>query len=163
MIQPVDLRFATPADAPTVLRFIRELAEYEREPDAVEVSAETLAAQMTEAPPPFECVLAEHEGRAVGFALFFSTYSTWRGRRGIHLEDLWVTPSARGQGVGRALLARLAAIAVERGCARLEWSVLDWNELAMRFYRGLGATPMSEWTTWRLDGEALAALASTSR
>lgn len=153
------IRFATSADAPTVLAFIRELATYEREPDAVEVTVETLAAQMAEPSPPFECLLAEDDGVPVGFALFFHTYSTWRGRRGIHLEDLWVTPSARRRGVGRALLVRLAAVAVERGCARLEWSVLDWNELAHGFYRGLGARPLDEWTVWRLDGAALATLA----
>lgn len=155
------IRFATPADAPTLLAFIRELAVYEREPDAVEVDAATLAAQMAEPSPPFECLLAEDErGRALGFALFFHTYSTWRGRRGVHLEDLWVTPAARNGGVGRALLVRLAAVARARGCARLEWAVLDWNELAIGFYRGLGARPLDEWTTWRLDGDALAALAA---
>jgi GNAT superfamily N-acetyltransferase len=149
------IRFATPADAPTILRFIRELAEYEREPDAVEVTEAVLAAQLSEETPPFECLLAEEGSEPMGFALFFHTYSTWRGRRGLHLEDLWVTPSARRRGVGRALLARLAAIAVARGCARLEWSVLDWNELAHSFYRGVGAQAMSEWTTWRLDGAGL--------
>jgi GNAT superfamily N-acetyltransferase len=153
------IRFATPGDAPTILRFIRELADYEREPDAVEVDAATLSAQLAEATPPFECLLAEVDGQPAGFALFFHTYSTWRGRRGVHLEDLWVTPPARRRGVGRALLTRLAHVARERGCARLEWAVLDWNELAMSFYRGLGATPLSEWTTWRLDGGGLEALA----
>lgn len=152
------IRFATPEDAPTILRFIRELAAYEREPDAVEVDEATLAAQLAEAPPPFECLLAE-DGEPIGFALFFSTYSTWRGRRGIHLEDLWVAPHARRRGVGRALLAKLAAVALERGCARLEWAVLDWNELAISFYRGLGARPLEEWTTWRVTGDALDALA----
>jgi len=155
------LRFAEPDDAPTLLRFIRELAEYEREPDAVEVDAPTLRAQLAEPAPPFECVLAELDGAPVGFALFFHNYSTWRGKRGVYLEDLWVTPSARQRGVGRALLARLAAIAVERDCARFEWSVLDWNELAIGFYRQLGARPNEGWTTWRVDGEALAALAAT--
>lgn len=154
------IRFATPDDAPTLLRFIRELAEYEREPDAVEVDAPTLAAQMREDPPPFECLLAEADGATVGFALFFHTYSTWRGKRGIHLEDLWVTPAARKRGVGAALLKELARVTVDRGCARLEWAVLDWNELALGFYRGLGATAMDEWTTMRLDGDALERVAS---
>ena len=154
------IRFATPRDAETILRFIRELAAYEREPDAVEATAEVLAGQLAEDPPPFECLIAELEGEPVGFALFFGTYSTWRARRGIHLEDLWVTPSARRRGVGRALLSRLAAVAVERGCARLEWAVLDWNELAMRFYRGLGASALDEWTTWRLSDAPLRALAA---
>lgn len=153
------IRLATPDDAATILEFIRALAAYEREPHAVRVDAATLAAQLREPAPPFECLIAE-DPEPVGFALFFSTYSTWRGRRGIHLEDLWVTPVARKRGIGRALLQRLAAIAHERGCARLEWSVLDWNELAMSFYRGLGARPLDGWTTWRLTDDALAALAS---
>lgn len=153
------IRAAEPADAATILRFIEELAAYEREPDAVEVTEATLAAQLAERPPPFECLLAEADGEPLGMALFFHTYSTWRGRRGVHLEDLWVTPEARRRGVGRALLAALARLTVERGCARLEWAVLDWNELAIGFYRGLHATPMDGWTTWRLDGGALDALA----
>ena len=154
------IRFATPDDAETILRFIRELAAYEREPDAVEATAAVIAAQLAEEPPPFECLIAELEDAPAGFALFFHTYSTWRARRGIHLEDLWVTPSARRRGVGRALLARLAAVACERECARLEWAVLDWNELAMSFYRGLGASALGEWTTWRLSGAPLRALAA---
>jgi GNAT superfamily N-acetyltransferase len=156
------IRFATPHDAETILRFIRELAAYEREPDAVEATAEVIAAQLAEEAPPFECLIAELDGEPVGFAIFFHTYSTWRARRGIHLEDLWVTPSARQRGVGRTLLARLAALAVERGCARLEWAVLDWNELAMSFYRGLGASALGEWTTWRLSDAPLRALAAES-
>ena len=151
----MELRFAGPDDAGTLLRFIRELADYEREPDAVEVTEATLRAQLGESPPPFECLVAEVDGAAVGFALFFSTYSTWRGRRGIWLEDLFVSPAARGEGVGRALLVEIARLARERGCARFEWSVLDWNEPAHAFYRSLGAAPMEEWTRWRLDGEAL--------
>lgn len=154
------IRFAIPEDAPTLLRFIQELATYEREPDAVEVDAATLAAQMRSSSPPFECLLAEDGGEAVGFALFFHTYSTWRGKRGIHLEDLWVTPSARKRGIGTALLKELARVTVERGCARLEWAVLDWNELALSFYRGLGAVAMDEWTTMRLDGAALERVAT---
>jgi len=157
------IRFATADDAATILRFIRELAVYEHEPDAVEATEEVLAAQLAEERPPFECLIAELEGEPVGFALFFFTYSTWRARRGIHLEDLWVTPSARRRGIGRALLARLAAIACERGCARLEWAVLDWNELAMSFYRGLGASALGEWTTWRLSDEPLRALAAEAK
>ena len=157
----MQIRFAAPEDAATILRFIRELAEYEREPDAVEATVETLAAQLRAPTPPFECLLAEDDGEPLGMALYFHTYSTWRARQGIHLEDLWVTPASRKRGVGRALLARLAALTVERGFGRLEWSVLDWNELAMSFYRGVGATPMSEWTVWRLDGDALTALAGS--
>ena len=153
------IRFATPADAATILALIRALAAYEREPDAVEASEATLASQLAEPSPPFECLIAEVDGEAAGFALFFHTYSTWRGRRGLWLEDLFVRPEHRGAGIGRALLVELARLAVARGCARFEWTVLDWNELAIGFYRGLGAAPLDEWTTWRLDGAALAALA----
>ncbi|MBX3272489.1 MAG: GNAT family N-acetyltransferase [Sandaracinaceae bacterium] len=153
------IRFATPADAATILALVRELAAYEREPDAVEATEATLAAQLAEPSPPFECLIAELDGEAAGFALFFHTYSTWRGRRGLWLEDLFVRPRHRGAGIGRALLVELARVALDRGCARFEWTVLDWNELAIGFYRSLGAAPMDEWTTWRLDGAALAALA----
>lgn len=136
------------------------LAVYEREPDAVEVDPATLAAQLEERPPPFGCLIAEDGGRPVGFALYFYNYSTWRGRRGLYLEDLFVPPEHRGRGVGRALLRELARIAVRDDCARMEWSVLDWNEPALGFYRHLGAKPQDEWTTWRLTGAALEALAS---
>lgn len=155
----MNLRWATPEDAATILRFIRELAEYEREPDAVEATESILDAQLRESPPPFECVIAELDGAPVGMALFFHTYSTWRAKRGIWLEDLYVTPSARGRGVGAALLRRLARLTVERGCGRLEWSVLDWNQPAIGFYRKLGATSMDDWTTNRVDGDALVRLA----
>ena len=154
------IRFAGPEDAATILAFIHDLACYEREPDAVEVTEAELAAQMREPTPPFECLLAEEDGEPLGFALFFHTYSTWRGRRGVWLEDLFVPPAHRGRGVGAALLTELARIAVDRGCARFEWSVLDWNEPAIRFYRSLGAQPQDEWTRWRLDGGALAKLAA---
>ncbi len=157
------IRFAGPEDAATILAFIRDLAAYEREPDAVEVTEAELAAQMREPSPPFECLLAEEDGEPLGFALFFHTYSTWRGRRGVWLEDLFVPPAHRGRGVGAALLTELARIAVDRGCARFEWSVLDWNEPAIRFYRSLGAQPQDEWTRWRLDGAALAKLAARPR
>jgi len=157
------IRFAGPEDAGTIHRFICELADYEREPDAVEVDPPTLAAQLSEPRPPFECLIAERadgagDAEAVGFALFFHNYSTWRGRRGLYLEDLFVPPSLRGHGIGKALLVRLGAIAVERGCGRMEWSVLDWNTPAHGFYRTIGAAPLDEWTTWRLTGEALATL-----
>lgn len=155
----LSIRAARADDAATLLRFVRELATYEREPDAVEVTEEILRAQLSEASPPFECLIAEGSNEALGFALFFHTYSTWRGKRGVFLEDLWVTPSARRRGVGRALLVALARLARDRDCARLEWSVLDWNQLAIDFYRGVRATPMKDWTRWRLDGDALDALA----
>lgn len=154
----LSIRFAEPADAETIHRFICALAEYEKEPDAVEVDPPTLAAQLAEEPPPFECLIAEAAEGPVGFALFFHNYSTWRGRRGLYLEDLFVPPAHRGRGIGKALLVRLGRIAVERGCGRMEWAVLDWNTPAHGFYRTLGAQPLDEWTTWRLTGPALAAL-----
>lgn len=149
------IRPALPADAGLVLRFIRELAEYEREPLAVEATEQGLREQLQSSDPPFECLLAELDGRACGFALFFQSYSTWRGRPGLYLEDLFVSEPLRGRGVGRALLAAVARTAVERGCARLEWAVLDWNQPAIDFYRALGAVPMAEWTVFRLTGDAL--------
>lgn len=152
------IRFATPDDAASILRFIRELAEYEREPDAVEVDEATLRQQLQSERPPFECLLALDQGAPVGFALFFPTYSTWRGKPGLWLEDLYVTPAARGKGHGAALFRRLGQLAVERGYARLELTALDWNEPALAFYRSWGAIPMSEWTTWRLDRAALETL-----
>jgi GNAT superfamily N-acetyltransferase len=158
----VRIRFATALDAETILRLVRDLAEYEREPDAVELTVPVLRAQLESEAPPFQCLLAERDGVALGFALFFSSYSTWRGRPGIYLEDLFVTPAARGLGIGKALLRRLAVLAVERGCARVEWSVLDWNTPAIEFYRSLGATPMDTWTVYRLTGTALDALGNTN-
>lgn len=154
------IRPATVEDAALIHRFIVELAEYEREPDAVEVTPEVLAEQLVAEPPPFECVIAEVEGLPVGFALFFQTYSTWRGATGLYLEDLYVTPSSRHRGHGRALLAHLAHLAVQRGCARFEWSVLDWNEPAIGFYKALGAQSVDEWTRFRLTRDALHALAT---
>lgn len=155
----IDLRFATAADAPLILRFVRALAEYEREPDAVQVTEAVLYQQLSAATPPFECVIAELDGVAAGFALFFHTYSTWRGRRGLWLEDLFVLPEARGHGVGAALLRHLGAIAVERECGRLEWNVLDWNTPAREFYARFGATLMQQWLTCRLEGPQLAQFA----
>ncbi len=155
----VTMRPAVPDDADVILGFVRALAEYEREPDAVEVDAETLRGQLSESHPPFFCTIAEIDGVPVGFALWFQTYSTWRGRRGIYLEDLFVLPEHRGQGIGRALLASLAAETRARGGARLEWAVLDWNTPAIDFYRARGAVPLSEWTTFRLSDEALDRLA----
>lgn len=156
------IRRAQAADAAEIFRLIQALALYEREPDAVEVRVEDLAQQLCSSPPPFECLLAEHEGRVVGMALYYETYSTWRGRIGIHLEDLFVEAEHRGAGIGAALLAALARETVQRGGARLEWSVLDWNETAIGFYRNLGAAPLAGWTTWRLDGAALTALSASA-
>jgi len=157
------IRSATAADAETILAFIHELAVYEREPDAVQTSADVLRAQLNSASPPFECLLAvTSDDEALGFALFFHNYSTWRGARGLYLEDLFVPQRYRKRGVGGALLRTLAAIAVERDCARMEWAVLDWNQLAIDFYVNIGAVPMSEWTTFRLTGAPLLALASST-
>ncbi len=158
----VTIRPALPADAPVIHELICALAAYEREPDAVRVTPEILRAQMESARPPFECLLAERGGgsggaaRAVGFALFFQNYSTWRGRPGIWLEDLFVREEERGQGAGGALLRALGRLAVSRGCGRLEFAVLDWNTPAAGFYRSLGAVPMDEWTIFRFEGDALA-------
>jgi len=156
------IRPATLADVPTILRFIRELAAYEREPDAVEATEASLSLALFGEHPAAEAVIAEEAGMAVGFALFFHNFSTWTGRRGLYLEDLYVTPDARGQGAGRALLAHLARLALDRGCARFEWSVLDWNTPAVVFYRKIGAVPMEEWTIQRVTGDALVALADRS-
>jgi len=144
-----------------VLGFICELATYEREPDAVETTSDTLRAQLSAERPPFECVIAELDGAPAGFALFFHNYSTWRGRPGVYLEDLFVRKHLRGKGIGKALLLEVARTAVARDCARLEWAVLDWNQSAIDFYLSLGAVPMSEWTVFRLTGDALARLGRT--
>ena len=153
------IRSATAADVGTILRFVRELAAFEREPDAVEATEPMLAEALFGERPAAEALIAETAQGPLGFALFFHNFSTWTGRRGLYLEDLYVTPEARGQGVGGALLSHLAGIAIDRGCARFEWSVLDWNEGALRFYRALGAVGLEEWTVQRVDGHALTRLA----
>ena len=160
MATGLTIRFALPSDAASVLELIRALARYERMPDAVEVDEPTLRVQLSERPPPFECLLAERDGAVVGFALFFHSYSTWRGKRGVWLEDLFVLPEVRRTGIGRALLARVAALALERNCARFEWSVLDWNEPAIAFYRSLGAEVLGEWRICRISDAPLAKLAA---
>jgi len=158
MTPPLAIRFAAPRDAGTILRMVRGLAEYEREPAAVEATAARLRAQMESADPPFECLIAEYDAEAAAFALFFRNYSTWTGHPGMYLEDLFVREEYRGRGIGGALMARLGGIARERGWARIEWSVLDWNTPAQSFYREHGARPMDKWTAWRLEGDALAKL-----
>lgn len=150
---------ARPEDLPLVLGFIRELAEYERLAHEVVATPEVLAAALFGPDPAAEVLLARLGGEAVGFALFFHNFSTFLGRPGLYLEDLYVRPDRRGRGIGRALLARLAATAVARGCGRLEWAVLDWNEPAIAFYRGLGALPQDDWTVFRLSGAPLRTLA----
>lgn len=154
------IRFAQAADTPVILGFIRALAVYEKlEADCV-ATEESLRATLFGPRPYAEVLLIEEGGKAHGFALFFHNYSTFLARPGIYLEDLFVDPAARGKGYGKALLAKLAEIAVERGCGRLEWSVLDWNQPAIDFYLSLGARPMDEWTIYRVDGAALGALAA---
>ena len=141
---PTTIRFAGPADADTLYEFIRGLAEYEHALDAVEVTPAILQAQLASPRPPFECLLAEDGPTPLGFALFVHNYSTWRGRPGIWLEDLFVPPRHRRGGVATALLRRVAAVAVERDCARFEWAVLDWNEPARHFYQSLGAVALDK-------------------
>ncbi|MBR0553639.1 GNAT family N-acetyltransferase [Stakelama marina] len=153
------IRPAEPSDVPTILKLVKELAAFEREPDAVEADVAALDFALFEEHSA-EAVIAEVNGHPVGFALFFHNFSTWTGRKGLYLEDLYVTPEARGGGVGTALLRHLAKIAVERDCGRFEWSVLDWNQPAIDFYRKMGATGMDEWRVQRVSGEALKALAA---
>ena len=155
------IRAATPADVPVIAELIRALADYEHLSHEVVLDEERLREHLFGARPYAEVVLAEHEGTVVGFALFFHNFSTFLGRPGIYLEDLFVRPEHRGAGHGKALLAHLASLAVERGCGRLEWSVLDWNEPSIAFYRSLGAVAMDEWTVYRLTGDALSTLASS--
>ncbi len=158
--EPILIRPAAMDDVGVILGFIRQLADYERLSHEVDATESDLAEALFGARPYAEVILAEADGVPAGFALFFHNFSTFRGRPGIYLEDLYVSPGYRGRGIGRALLAHLAALAVERGCRRLEWSVLDWNEPAIGFYRSLGAAPMDEWTVFRLTGEALHQLAA---
>lgn len=175
--KPLSIRPATPVDVPTMIRFIRELADYERALDEVKVTEADLLRDgwgldpdgklLPAAPSPrFQALIAEwrpepsQELEPVGFALYFTSYSTWVGHHGIRLEDLYVTPALRGKGVGKALLARLARIALDEGCARLEWDVLTWNESAIAVYRRLGASTKDDWHVMRLAGEPLQALAA---
>jgi GNAT superfamily N-acetyltransferase len=158
------IRLATAADIPLILYLIRALAEYEREPDAVQTTEADLLRDGFGAQPCFECLIAENEqGKAVGFALYFYNYSTWRGRQGIHLEDLFVLPEFRGQGIGKALLARVGARAAEQGCVRLQWDVLAWNQTAIDFYQSLGARFLDEWRIMRMSDEGIHGLANLAR
>jgi GNAT superfamily N-acetyltransferase len=155
----IAVRPAGPHDAEVIHALITALAVYEREPDAVVNTPDVLRAQLADPRPPFECLLAEEDGAGRGFALFFPTYSTWLGKPGIWIEDLFVLEAHRRRGIGRMLLGRVAQLAVERGCGRLEWSVLDWNAPALAFYRRLGAVAMDEWTIHRVTGDTLRGLA----
>jgi GNAT superfamily N-acetyltransferase len=158
----VHIRPAVESDVALVLSFIRELAEYERLAQEVVATEANLRRSLCGEHPAAHAVIALLDGMPVGFAVYFFNFSTFVGRPGLYLEDLYVRPAARGRGVGRSLLAHLARIAVERGCGRMEWAVLDWNEPAIRFYRSLGASPNEEWTTYRLSSGALGRLASSA-
>jgi len=151
----MQIRNATPEDVPEIARLIRALADYEKLSDEVLATEEQLRESLFGPRPVAETVLAWLDGRAIGLAVFFSNYSTFRGRAGLYLEDLFVEPAQRGRGYGKALLRHVARLAVERGCERMEWSVLDWNTPAIEFYRGLGARPLEDWTIYRLQGESL--------
>ena len=154
------IRPATRADVPEIVSLIRALAEYEKLADAVVLDEVALAEHLFGPRPYAECLLAENGGAVVGFALFFHNYSTFGGKPGIYLEDLFVIPEARGRGHGKALFLELARLATARNCGRLEWAVLDWNEPAIGFYQSLGAVAKDEWTTYRLMGDALTNLAA---
>ena len=155
MPKNISIRAAQPADTQQILAFIQALADYEREPDAVEATASHIEATLFCDNPRAFCVIAELDGKPAGFAIYFYNYSTWLGKHGLYLEDLFVHPELRGGGVGLALLKHLAVKAVDEGCGRFEWSVLDWNQPAIDFYTAAGAVAMDEWTVYRLSGDAL--------
>jgi GNAT superfamily N-acetyltransferase len=156
----ITIRAATEADVPQILAFIRALAAYEREPDAVTATEANLLRDGFGSNPFYFCLIAETDGLPAGFALYFFNYSTWLGRPGLYLEDLFVQPEYRGMGIGKALLQRVAAIAIEKGCPRLQWEVLDWNTPAVDFYSAMGAEFMDTWRNVRITGEALRTLAA---
>lgn len=159
MTQQTQIRRATVDDVALVLRFIKELAEYEKLAHAVTATEEDIRKSLFGDRPVAEALIVELSKEPVGFALFFHNFSTFLGKPGIYLEDLYVRPVARGKGLGKALLIRLAQLAVERGCGRLEWSVLDWNTPSIEFYKSLGAVPMDEWTVYRVEGDKLTEIA----
>jgi GNAT superfamily N-acetyltransferase len=155
----ITIRSAEEADVPLILDFIRALAAYEREPDAVTATEADLLRHGFGPNPFYFCLIADHDGQSAGFALYFFNYSTWKGRPGLYLEDLFVLPALRGLGIGKALLERVAAVAVEKQCPRLQWEVLDWNTPAIDFYRAMGAEFLDEWRNVRVSGDALLRLA----
>ena len=157
------IRPATPTDIPQILQFIRDLATYELQPEAVLATEVDLLRDGFGPNPRFHCLIADVDQKPAGFALYFHNYSTWRAHHGIHIEDLYVRPSQRGQGIGKALFTRIAAIAAAEGCPRLQWDVLEWNTPAIGFYEQMGAHTLTEWRTMRLSGEALKAHAKNSR
>lgn len=160
VVEGLSLRFADAADVPLILVLIRELAEYERLSQEVVATEALLRETLFGTRPVAEVIIATYGAEPAGFALYFHSYSTFLGRPGIYLEDLFVRPHLRGRGIGRALFVCLAQIARQRGCGRLEWSVLDWNEPAIRFYESLGAKPLDDWTTYRVTGAAMEELAN---
>ncbi|RAR68118.1 acetyltransferase (GNAT) family protein [Paraburkholderia unamae] len=158
----LDIRPAVSNDAPLILHFIRELARYEKAEDQVLATTETITASLFGPQSPAKALICELDGEPVGFAVYFFSYSTWQAKPGLYLEDLYVSTDARGQGAGKRLLQHLAAIAVETGCGRFEWSVLDWNEPAIGFYRSIGAKPQSEWIRYRMEGDAIRVFADSA-
>jgi GNAT superfamily N-acetyltransferase len=159
----LSIRPATKKDAPLIVQFVRDLAEYERDPKAAVATEEDFLRDGFGTKPKFHIVFAEWDGRPAGFAFYFYNYSTWQGRPGLYLEDLFVKPEFRGKGIGKALLLHLAKIAVENNCGRYQWQVLDWNTPAIDFYKSLGAEMMKEWLTMRVDGEALKQMAEMAK
>lgn len=160
-MQSFTIRPATPADAGVILGFVRDLAAYENAAEEVVATEESIRRTLFEDGATAHALVAEMNGAAIGFAVYFFNYSTWQGKNGLYLEDLYVTPSCRGVGAGKGLLQRLAQIALERGCGRFEWSVLDWNEPTIRVYEAIGAEPQSQWIRYRLEGESLEELAKS--
>jgi len=160
MISPsqTHIRPAQPDDVPGIHALLLELADYERLSHAVRATEDSLHEALFGARPAAEAIVAEVDGRMIGYAIYFTTYSTFVGRPGIYLEDLFVQPASRGQGIGKQLLARVAAVAIERKCGRLEWAVLDWNQPSIEFYKRLGACALDDWTVYRMTRESLAAL-----
>ena len=151
----IHIRPASADDAGLILQFIRELAIYEKAESSVQTDEAGIRASLFGADAKAQALVCERDGRAIGYAVYFYNYSTWLGRNGIYLEDLYVSPEHRGSGAGKALLQHIARLAVEQGCGRFEWSVLDWNTPAIDFYRAAGALPQDEWTVYRLQGDAL--------
>lgn len=154
-VAAVSIRVATVDDAGLILRFIRELAIYEKAESSVQTDEAGIRASLFGPDAKAQALICEIDGQPIGYAVYFFNYSTWLGRNGIYLEDLYVSPERRGSGAGKALLQHIARLAVAQGCGRFEWSVLDWNAPAIAFYEAAGATAQSEWTVYRLEGEAL--------